>query len=553
MTTAETPEAKAARIGALKAKRAQSLALCEQFQSELLDGRTVDQVRADAIKEGHDAQDIERALSAAVDMQTVKADARKKSSPKNGTKGGRPSFDLAEIAQQFAADKLTMPNGFLVARHYRDEWHRFADGWHPVSDGEMEKTVMAYLQDHADAAKLARTHYAKNILANLASFNMAGIPATVEKPCWLSTCDDARQWMAFSNGIAVDVWRYAEQLANGDTPRDYTRTVTPDLFSSDFVSYPWDESAVPDRFIDYLSRVQPDQESFDAVRRMMGLLLADTGKFEVFWQLYGRGANGKTVLLDIIEALVGRRNVCRVALESLAPGTRFQSFPLAVCKVNVAGEIATDLGRTAYAAIEGQLKHAVSGGTIEIERKGIDKTEARCRARFVMAGNTLPTFFDKSDAIWRRLRIVPFSVQIPEGERDPDLAQHIIAEELPAIATWALDGLAEVIRMGRVPDCAAGAAMKTRHRADCDHERAFLDQFEAGTDGDRIRSAELYAAYTGWMQANGYRALGSAKFAARVEDVFPAATHKPMKVEGVTARAWAGIRRAKVTEVTPPI
>ncbi len=478
-------------------------------------------------------------------------DRRAVTSPDNGQRGGRPpSPPAAQTAAGFAADKLTMPDGHLVARHYRDAWYRFADGWHPITDGEMEKTVMTYLQDREDLAKFASPHYARSVLHNLASFNLCGIEATVEKPCWLASGEDARNWIAFSNGIAVNVWSYAEQLAAKETPRHYTRPVTPDLFSGDFVSYPWDETAFPELFFNYLEHVQPDTDSFNAVRRMMGLLLADTGKYEVFWQLYGSGANGKTVLLDVIEALVGRRNICRVALESLAPGTRFQSFPLATAKVNLSGELATDLGRTAYAAIEGQLKHAVSGGTIEIERKGQDKTEERCRARFVMAGNSLPTFFDKSDAIWRRLRIIPFTVQIPEEERDPDLAAKIIATELPGVCLWALDGLAEVIRAGRVEECKAGLAKKKEHRAACDHERTFLtEDYEAGSDSDRIRSGDLYGEYRTWMDVHGYRPCGAAKFASRVRDVFPGCTKKSMRIDGDTVNGFAGIRKRDVVDV----
>ena len=289
---------------------------------------------------------------------------------------------------------------------------------------------------------------------------------------------------------------------------------------------------------------------------MLGILLADVSKFETFWQFYGTGANGKTVLLDILEALVGRRNVSRVGIEAFAPGTRFQTFPLSEVKANIAGELATDLGRTAFAAMEGQFKHAVSGGTIEIERKGLDKTEARCRARFVMAGNSLPTFFDKSDAIWRRLRIIPFSVQIPECERDPDLAAAIISDELPAICLWALEGFAEVIRAGRVEDCPAGLAMKDAHRATCDHERSFLAEcYEPSNRDDRVRSADIYEHYKTWMQGSGYMALGAARFAARVTEIHPHAQHGAMRIHGKTARGFSGIRakapEESVTLVTP--
>jgi P4 family phage/plasmid primase-like protien len=528
----------------------------------LNDGKPFAEIEADAIRKGYAPDYVKAWIDDRAEVEMDAHDRRAITSPTNGAKGGRPSAPPASTtAREYAADKLTMPDGHLVARHYRDAWYRFADGWHMVTDGEMEKAVTTYMQDREDLARFATPHYARSILSNLASFNLCGIQGTVEKPCWLSTGQDARQWVAFSNGIAVDVLGFAEQIARGETPRDYTKPVSPDLFSADFVSYPWDEAQEPRRFAAYLERVLPDPESRKAVQRMYGVLIADVSKYEVFWQMYGGGANGKTVSLDIQEALVGRRNVSRVGIEAFAPGTRFQTFPLSEVKANIAGELATDLGRTAFAAMEGAFKHAVSGGTIEIERKGLDKIEARCRARFVMAGNSLPTFFDKSDAIWRRLRIIPFSVQIPEAERDPDLAATIIAEELPAICRWALEGLADVIRAGRVEDCPAGLAMKDAHRTTCDHERTFLAEcYEAGDHEDRMKAADLYEHYRTWMQDNGYRGvLGTAKFVSRVIEIHPHAQHGAMRIHGhaKTVRGFSGVRTVDpehvVTLVTPAI
>ena len=472
-------------------------------------------------------------------------DHRAVTSPENGVKGGRPGAPPAsEVAFLFAEAKLRPPAGFLIVRHYRDTWYRFADGWRPVTDLEMEKAVITFLQDDPALATFATTNYARNILRNLASFNLCGLDARIDMPCWLSTNEDARDWIAFSNGIAVNVWTYATQLAAGKTPANYTRPVSPDLFSADFVPYAWDDSGIPDNFIAYLERVQPDPENFNAIRRMMGLLLADVQKYEVFFQLFGNGANGKTVLLDVIEALLGQDNVCRVPLESLAPGTRFQTWPLSVSKVNICGEIATDLGSGALAAIEGAFKHCVSGGVIEVEHKGRDKTTARCRSRFVMSGNSLPTFIDRSNAIWRRLRIIPFGVDLPLEEQDSDLAKKIISDEMPAVCTWALDGLAEIIRAGRVDECPAGVRLAEKHRMDCDHERQFLtDKYEGGRDDDRMPSIDLYNEYRTWMFDNGYRPLGAGKFFTRLEGVFPCAELKVLRIEGEPNRGVSGIKK----------
>lgn len=474
-------------------------------------------------------------------------DNRATTSAANGQAGGRPCAPCpTETATLFMQEAL-MRDGFPVVRHWRDNWYAFTDdGWMPVSDGEMMKRVLTWLQSKGGVlANFATVNYARNVLANLSAFGLCGIPAFVERPCWLSAGEDARNWVAFSNGIAVDLWRYAEALAAGVVPpADCFRKVTADLFSADFVNYAWtDQPSEPHLFLKYLNRVCPIADVLQAVWRMMGLLIVDVAKYEVFWQLLGLGANGKTVLLDILEALVGQQNVSRVSLESLAPGNRFQNFPLVSAKVNISGELSTDIGAASLAAIEGQFKHAVSGGIIEVEHKGVDKTFERCRARFVMSANSLPTFMDKSEAIWRRLRIIPFEVEIPEAERDVDLAKKIIATDMPGILFWALYGLADVIRLGRVPDCERGAALKAAHRASCDHEREFLlERYEPGTLDDKVMSSLLYAEYKSWMDTNRYRALGAARFKARVEGIFPTVRYADMRICAMHTKGYEGIR-----------
>lgn len=489
---------------------------------------------------------------------TENADRRQLTSPENGKQGGRPYAPCPiETAERFR-DETLMPAGVVTVRHYRDQWFAYGagEGWAVVSDGEMLKRLLTWLQSKGDQlARHATVNYARNVLANLSAFALCGIPAELERPCWLSTGEDARNVMAFSDGSAVDVLKFAEALAAGtEPPAECIRPVTADLFTADFVSYAFKSDAgTPERFVKYLKRVCPDPDTYKAVVRAMGLMMADTARYEVFFQLFGKGSNGKTVLLDIMEALLGRQNVSQVALESLAPGTRFQSFPLVTAKANISGELRTDTGGATLAAIEGQFKHAVSGGTIEVERKGVDKTFERCRARFVMSANSLPTFVDRSDAIWRRLRILPFEVEIQDHEKDIHLAQKIIENEMPEVARLALDGLAEIVALGGFPDCARGAEMKQAHRATCDHEREFLlENYAQGGRDDRVSASSLYDEYKTWMKGNGYWAQGAARFKARVEDVFPSAKHGVVRIDGEPVKGFCGIRRRIVTDVTAP-
>ncbi len=476
-------------------------------------------------------------------VEPAALDARAVTSPSNGNHGGRPPAPPhAQTADDFVAAEI-MKDGHLTVRHWHGQWYAYTvTGWRDVAETEIQGRVVTYLRERPDLRKHATAHYAASVVLNLRAHDLCGLSESVTRPSWLDTGASAANEIAFANGVVVNVWKYATALAASRDPTDCMRPVSPEFFSSDFVPFDWNPDGTAERFHAYLERVQPDVEQVHAICRMLGILVADTTRYEVFWQLFGNGANGKTVLLDIIRALVGFPNISYVPLSGLVE--RFQQWPLATAKVNVCGELPTDLDRGQFHQIEGAFKDCISGGTIEVEKKGADKFTAPCRARFVMATNSLPTFFDRSDGIWRRLRVIPFPEQIADAEKDVHLAEKICATDMPGVMAWALQGLADVIRSGGVPDCPAGLAMKNRHRLNCDHERQFIrDNFEAGAVDDRVRATDMYGHYRDWINANGYRPLGAGKFYARVEELFPQTQLKMVRIDGTATNGFEGIRQ----------
>jgi putative DNA primase/helicase len=471
-------------------------------------------------------------------------DKRSETSAKNGKNGGRkPAPEHAKTAERFMKARL-MRDGYLVVRHWRGEWFRYAEniGWTQTPDMEIQEILATYLRSERDLKPYTTTHYCSSVMLNLRAHDLCGLPGSVEMPCFLSTKESARNWIAFSNGKLANIYEYALSIAENRNPVDYIKAVTPDFFSLDFVKYAWSPEQQTPIFNRYINRVQPNDSEREAVRRMLGLCMTDITRYEVFFQLYGFGSNGKTVLLDVATGLVGKGLVSCVSLDGLI--ARFQSFPLATSKINICGELPTDTGRGQFHAIEGALKDCVSGGLIEVEKKGQDKYTAPCRARFLMSTNSLPTFFDKSDGIWRRLRIIPFHQQIEDAEKDVCLAEKIVATELPGIAAWALKGLAQILRDGVFAECERGQEMKNRHRQDCDHEMQFLTEYyEKGKDYDRMNAKVLHNHYREWMDSNGYKSLGASKFYARVEQVFPGLTLKTVRINGDPTKGFDMLRR----------
>ena len=492
---------------------------------------------------GAPKEDPEEIADKAAAAAAKRTDARKKSSPANGKKGGRPAaMPHADTADLFAATNKD-ENGRIKLIHFHGEYYQYKKGrWGIINKDQVSTKVADFMRKDDDLRPFATTNYVASVLLHLRTSELCGIP-DLERPIWIADKSDARNWVAFNNGLVIDQWDYANTMSAGITPDPkLNRKVSPDFFSSDFVDYPWQPKLIPERFFAYLDRVLPDLDNQAMLQRMFGLMLADTAKYELFFQFYGNGANGKTVALDILCSLVGKHNISFVPLGGLVE--RFQQWPLAQSKVNICGELPTDVGRGQYHQIEGMFKDCVSGGEIEVEKKNKDKYSARSRARWVLASNSLPTFVDRSEAIWRRLRIIPFSIQIPESERDPDLAATIIRTELPGVAQWALEGLAEVIKMRGIPDSPDGKRLKDAHRLSCDHERLFItEHYEQGEDTDRIKGLDLYNEYRAWISENGYRALGASRFYARIEEVLPGAVYGSIRINQSPAKGFRNVRK----------
>jgi len=487
-------------------------------------------------------------------------DKRATTSPQNGAKGGRPPHPpYAVIATDFVTEHYMPPDkaeelegdGGLAfpasamdetgpaLRHWRGGWLSYnGKGWQPRNEEDISKKLVDWMEDKFEWGLGVGGEFVRNILLHAKSFGLCGVDGIVNMPVWLSSGKTAKNWMGFHNKKAVNIWDYAENLPK--QRKGVVVDTSPDLFSRDYVIYDFEPTAKCPLFHKYLERVLPSKASRTQVQEMVGLLLADTTDYELFFYLYGPTArNGKTVLLEIISALVGKHNVSHVGLGAITD--RFESWPLAEAKVNICGDMATDTGKAGLAHVEGLFKDLISGSDIEYQKKNRDKFDVPCRARFVFAGNSLPTFVDRSDAIWERLRVVHFPVQIPLSERDPNLAEKIIGSELPGIFQWAMSGLHRVIEQKGIPDTEESQKIKSEHRVECDHEKKFIVDcgYVRGEEKDYVPMAQILESYKRWMTDNGYIPKGSGRFYQRIESLIPGVVRKQKKLPGLTSPVWA--------------
>src|SRR5262249_2058312 len=333
-------------------------------------------------------------------------------------------------------------------------------------------------------------HVTRELVANVlnALNGMTRLDDEVPMPSMLPDGTE-RNIVAVANGLL-------DLDAEGGTP--LLRDHTPDWFSPVCLPYGYDPDAKWPEWEALLQRcLDGDPERLALMQEFFGYCLIRSTEMQSALILVGEGANGKSVVLTVLRAMLGEENVSAVGLESF--GQRFALAQTEGKLVNICPEIG-EIDRTA----EGLLKSFITGEAMTFERKGRDGYQATPTARLVIATNNVPRFSDKSSGIWRRLHLMPFTVQIPERERRHELTtKHFWSRapgELAGVRRWWLAGLARLKANGShftQPE-ACRAALES-HRLESDPARAFLlEHYTADPEGGPLETAAMYREFKDW-------------------------------------------------------
>ncbi|WP_169979893.1 DNA primase family protein [Tautonia rosea] len=241
-------------------------------------------------------------------------------------------------------------------------------------------------------------------------------------------------------------------------------------------------------------------------QRLCGYVITGDVSEQALPILYGTGANGKSTLLNVLLDLLGP-DYSMKAPPDFIMARRQSVHPT---------ERADLFGRRLVVAIE-----TSEGGrmdeTLVKELTGSDKIRARRMRedfwefspthKLMLCTNHKPEIRGTDHAIWRRLKLVPFLVRIPEGEQDRALPLKL-SKELPGILAWCVRGCLLWQEHGLAPPDAVTEAT-TAYRAEQDVLGSFLDD-ECVINGQaKARASQLWTRYEEWAKRNGEDALGT--------------------------------------------
>jgi P4 family phage/plasmid primase-like protien len=315
------------------------------------------------------------------------------------------------------------------------------------------------------------------------------------------------------------------------------RRHTPNWFSPACLPYAYDAKATCPRWQRFLARnLEGDAERIALLQEWVGYCVVYDNTLQKFLMMVGEGSNGKSVVCAVLTALLGEDNISNVPLEDF--GQRFALTQTLGKLLNIASEM-DQLNNVA----EARLKGFTSGDRMMFDRKGIAPVEAVPTARVVLCTNNLPKFKDRSEGIWRRLLLLPFRVEIPDGEKVRGMDTVAFwqdAGELPGILNWALEGLRRLLQSGRFTEPQLCREAVAQYRRENNDAARFLAEHCRKQDDSHVLKGDLYAHYRGWCARKSCEPLPDTEFGKEVVRAFRHLKGLPLRRFGVTGQRKPG-------------
>jgi putative DNA primase/helicase len=278
----------------------------------------------------------------------------------------------------------------------------------------------------------------------------------------------------------------------------------------------YDPAAEAPTWSAFLERVQPDPAIRSYLQRAAGYSATGRVSEHVLFFHHGGGANGKSTKIETLRDVLGEGEYAKSAQPDLLLAKRQDRHSVELADLRGMRLVSTIEAGEGRSWDESRVKWLTGGDTISARLMYGNPFSFSPSHKFWIAANHRPRVNGTDVGFWRRVHMIPWSVTIPEGERDRDLRAKLRAE-LPGILRWIVEGAVEWYRGGLRPPSAVLAATQ-EYRQDEDVLGAFLDERCTAAADARVDGAALYAAFRAWADASGERQITARAFGDALEE-----------------------------------
>lgn len=291
----------------------------------------------------------------------------------------------------------------------------------------------------------------------------------------------------------------------------------------------------PEKWLKFLDDVcNGDQELIRYLQKCVGYSLTGSTREQCAFFLYGLGNNGKSTFLETISDILGTygANAQPDTIMARRDGSG-NGANSDIARLKSARFVSTEEPSEGVRLNEGLVKQLTGGGKVTCRFLFGDEFEYEPEFKIWIATNHKPVIRGTDIGIWRRIRLIPFEVNIPKERVDKNL-KYKLREEMPQILHWAVDGCMMYAREGlEMPECVSRATAE--YKSEMDLLQAFADACVVidYTVPDGVPANELYSAYVRWAERNNEYVMTSRKFFTEIAKKLP---EKKREAKGIVYR-----------------
>ncbi|MEU0575383.1 DNA primase family protein [Dermacoccus nishinomiyaensis] len=269
------------------------------------------------------------------------------------------------------------------------------------------------------------------------------------------------------------------------------------------------------------------KQMIDFLHELLGYSITGDVGAQIMPFLYGKGKNGKSVLLDVMVKLLG--DYADAAPPGFLMARPFEGHPTDLAELHGRRIIVCSELKPGDRFDEARVKLLTGGDRIKARRMrqdffGFDPTH-----KLWLLGNHRPEVGTGGYAFWRRMKLIPFERVVADDRKVDNLADVLVTEEGPGILNWLVTGARRYLTGSRDLTGPQQVRIATTAYAETeDHTGRFLAECCMLEPAMRAEQAQLYNSYKGWCQLEGANPVSSRAFAARVRETVGIASPKDM-------------------------
>lgn len=275
------------------------------------------------------------------------------------------------------------------------------------------------------------------------------------------------------------------------------------------------------------------QDLIDFLQRFAGYSLSGSIKEQCIFIWWGSGANGKSTILNALAEASG--DYAQTTRPETLMVKKGDGIPSDLAKLKGARLVTAAEAEDGHRLAESQIKQMTGGEKLQARALYQDWFEYIPEFKIVLCTNHRPIIRGDDHAIWRRIRLVPFTVTIPEKDRDKDLPEKLKAE-LPGILAWMVAGAAEWMKNGLGMPTEVKEATDS-YQSEQSVIQIFLDSCCIIKPDEIVESQVLFQAFDSWRTSEGHRKITQTKLGRMLSDL----GFEKSRIPGVGRMAYQGL------------